>query len=492
MKKKPAAALKIKIASGSPESKEFTFTKPFCIGRDDSCEIRIQDKCVSRVHAEVYYREGQWWIRDLSSANGTYIDGETIDRFPLVKPAKIELGQDGPVLLASMEACSEGDMTEVRKGASVTEYMKQYFGGVTRADIGKQTLMIRQAFKRIQKKQKGKYYRIIGGIVILLMASGAFVIYQQKKLREIRELAVGQFYDMKAMELELASLREKVSQLSDVQDQAAFNRLNRRYTDAQSRYDELIKRLNVTKNMSPEDKIIFRLARVFGECEINLPPLFVQEVKKNIEEWKNTKKFEEAISRAQENGYAPVVRRIMIDNGLPPQFFYLALQESEFRTEACGIETKFGIAKGMWQFIPDTAVHYGLKLGPLLEIRRPDSRDERHDFLKSTEAAARYLRDIYDRDAQGSGLLVMASYNWSEKRIMYLKNKLDEIPAENPLNKLDDNPRERNFWRLLERYADKFPRQTYDYVFRIFSAAVIGENPRLFDFDFDNPLIPVQ
>lgn len=39
-----------------------------------------------------------------------------------------------------------------------------------------------------------------------------------------------------------------------------------------------------------------------------------------------------------------------------------------------------------------------------------------------------------------------------------------------------------------QKHRDKIPQQTYDYVFYIVSAAVIGENPRLFGFKFDNPL----
>jgi len=54
------------------------------------------------------------------------------------------------------------------------------------------------------------------------------------------------------------------------------------------------------------------------------------------------------------------------------------------------------------------------------------------------------------------------------------------------------NPRERNFWRLFNRHRDKIPKETYDYVFYIVSAAVIGENPRLFGFDFDNPLADLE
>jgi hypothetical protein len=50
------------------------------------------------------------------------------------------------------------------------------------------------------------------------------------------------------------------------------------------------------------------------------------------------------------------------------------------------------------------------------------------------------------------------------------------------------DPRDRNFWPLLALHRKQIPQETYDYVFSIFSAAVIGENPRLFGFNFDNPL----
>jgi hypothetical protein len=74
----------------------------------------------------------------------------------------------------------------------------------------------------------------------------------------------------------------------------------------------------------------------------------------------------------------------------------------------------------------------------------------------------------------------MASYNWGEQRVIDL---LRTMPAD---------PRERNFWKLLERYRQRIPGQTYDYVFHIVAAAVIGENPRLFGFPLDNPLAAAE
>jgi len=103
-----------------------------------------------------------------------------------------------------------------------------------------------------------------------------------------------------------------------------------------------------------------------------------------------------------------------------------------------------------------------------------DPADERHNFEKSSRAAARYIRDLYQTEAKGSGLLVMACYNWGENRVL---DKVMRMPPD---------PQQRNFWRLLEE--TNIPQETYDYVFYIVSAVVIGENPRLFGFDFDNPL----
>jgi peptidoglycan lytic transglycosylase D len=70
----------------------------------------------------------------------------------------------------------------------------------------------------------------------------------------------------------------------------------------------------------------------------------------------------------------------------------------------------------------------------------------------------------------------MAGYNWGEQRVINL------------IRSLSPNPKDRNFWKLLERYRERIPAETYNYVFYIVSAAVIGENPRMFGFPFDNPM----
>jgi hypothetical protein len=207
-----------------------------------------------------------------------------------------------------------------------------------------------------------------------------------------------------------------------------------------------------------------------------MPPDFEQEVMKYINYWQSSGRFARDIRLAKEKNYTQKISQALQQHGLPAQFFYLAMQESDFDAYANGPMTRKGIAKGMWQFIPETGVKYGLHLGPLVDLGRPDPADEREQVDKATDAATRYIAMLYGTDAQASGLLVMACYNWGEDQVLPL---VRSMPA---------NPRERNFWKLLADHRKEIPQQTYDYVFYIISAAVIGENPRLFGFDFDNPL----
>lgn len=50
----------------------------YIIGRDPSCDIVVVDPYVSRAHAKIFYREGKWYLEDLGSKNGTYINGEDV------------------------------------------------------------------------------------------------------------------------------------------------------------------------------------------------------------------------------------------------------------------------------------------------------------------------------------------------------------------------------------------------------------------------------
>lgn len=64
------------------------------LGRGIDCDVVLLDPLCSRVHAEVFYEEDQWWVRDAKSRNGTYVDGNQIqvDRLPLEPGTQIRTG----------------------------------------------------------------------------------------------------------------------------------------------------------------------------------------------------------------------------------------------------------------------------------------------------------------------------------------------------------------------------------------------------------------
>jgi len=481
--KQAPPAIIVRIPRGPQEVIEYRFRKTFYIGRDNSCEVQIPKEGISRVHAQVYYKERSWWLKDLNSANGTYVDGRRVKEIQLGSETTVLLGIGEVTLHFMMEIHKAkrrgtGKKSAKEKAMSLTHYMRHYFSDYANTRIGEHTRFIRQAFKQVQKKQRKRFLIAILILSIIAISFATFSYYQRLQIQKQMHLAENIFYSMKALELELNRLEELAAARGDTEAKQQVQQYRQQENEMAKNYNKLLDELNFyeSSKWDEKDRVILSTARAFGECELAMPEEFLTEVKKYIKKWRTTPRLRIAIERAQQNDYARIVATTMLKYHLPPQFFYLALQESDFNIKTIGPRTRFGIAKGPWQFIPATASRYGLKTGPLVGLPKYDPKDERFHFQKATDAAARYIRDIYNTEAQASGLLVVASYNWGERKVRELVRKM-------PLN-----PRERNFWNLLTRYKKEIPRQTYDYVFYIFSAAVIGQNPALFGFDFENPL----
>jgi membrane-bound lytic murein transglycosylase D len=290
----------------------------------------------------------------------------------------------------------------------------------------------------------------------------------------LRATAGDIFYAMKRVELQVAQLEELVEDKKRTEEMQDILSKRQEIKNLESKYDQFVKELGLyDSNMSEQDRAVFRVARLFGECEATMPKEFLAEVNRYITRWKSTDRLTNSIRRAHIHGYTGAISSTLFNRNLPPHFFYLALQESGFDAKAIGPKTRMGYAKGMWQFFSPTAKDFGLKTGPLQHLAEYDPDDERFDFSKATAAAARYIKRIYLTDAQASGLLVIASYNWGEGNVTRM------------IKQMPKNPQDRNFWQLMKRF--KIPQETYDYVFLIVAAAVIGENPQLFGFDYPAP-----
>ncbi|MGL4520568.1 MAG: lytic transglycosylase domain-containing protein [Phocaeicola sp.] len=103
------------------------------------------------------------------------------------------------------------------------------------------------------------------------------------------------------------------------------------------------------------------------------------------------------------NRYFPIVEPILKEQGIPDDFKYLMVIESNLNPNA-----RSGVgAAGLWQFMPATGKQYKLIV--------TEQVDERYHLEKATRAACRYLKDAYAK--YGDWAAVAASYNAGQGRI---------------------------------------------------------------------------
>ena len=78
-------------------------SQPIVVGRDTGCDIVILNPHVSRSHAVIWAHNSAWYVTDLKSANGTWLDGSNIQESVLRDNDVLSLDQDGPQLTISVE-----------------------------------------------------------------------------------------------------------------------------------------------------------------------------------------------------------------------------------------------------------------------------------------------------------------------------------------------------------------------------------------------------
>ena len=142
--------------------------------------------------------------------------------------------------------------------------------------------------------------------------------------------------------------------------------------------------------------------------------------------------------------YVPMIEEQLGEHGVPAELAYLPMVESRFRPNAVGRR-----AVGMWQFTRSTARLYGLTVNRKV--------DERRDPEKSSRAAARYLRDLYDQFESWD--LALAAYNAGPGRVRRALKKRPEA----------------NFFELADRRL--LPRITRGYVPKVLAISLIGPKP---------------
>lgn len=141
----------------------------------------------------------------------------------------------------------------------------------------------------------------------------------------------------------------------------------------------------------------------------------------------------------------PVMEPIMAQYGLPSDFKYLAMIESELTNAVSPSK-----AVGFWQFLEGTGKDYGLEINKQVDMR--------YNVEKETAAACRYLTDSYRKF--DSWTLAAAAFNGGNGRIT---RTIDEQ-------------------RVKSYYDMRLPEETQRYVFRILALKLITEDPERYGF----------
>ncbi|HOB70013.1 MAG TPA: LysM peptidoglycan-binding domain-containing protein, partial [Syntrophorhabdaceae bacterium] len=193
--------------------------------------------------------------------------------------------------------------------------------------------------------------------------------------------------------------------------------------------------------------------------EFDIPIVFNDAVKYFIQYFTTEKRkvFGNWLKRSRY--YIPLMKEILKEQGLPEDLVYLAMIESGFNPKA------YSPAKacGPWQFIYETGGRYGLKVNYWI--------DERRDPEKSTVAATKYLKDLFNQF--GCWYLAAAGYNSGEKRV------------ERAVEKHGTN----DFWEIVK--YNTLPRETREYIPKLIAAAIIAKDPERYGFGsivYDEPI----
>jgi len=144
----------------------------------------------------------------------------------------------------------------------------------------------------------------------------------------------------------------------------------------------------------------------------------------------------------------PIIEPILAKNGIPDDFKYLAVIESAL-TNAVSSSG----AKGVWQFMPETAKEKGMEVNDIV--------DERYHLEKSTEAACSYL--LAAKQKFGSWTLAAASYNGGMNGVT---KKIEEQ-------------------QVTDYYDLLLTDETSRYVFRILALKEIMKNPSKYGFEIN-------
>lgn len=462
---------------------------------------------VSARHALVALKGASLWLRDLDSTNGTFVGKTRVTERELLGGEIIMLGPDGPAMrveVADVPDPDPGSLTLPGGPRETTTMMASELGLFARQphQAGNRSLILEMAKRlrgtnspqevmhglmrdpeRLARLLQGgvKPERVadwlggigsrfarsrkrilwIGGTLGGIALVGLSVLgwqnfsYRQKLKRQgdllaqIHELEKGLDAPAKAGE-DSPERAHAVHQLLDAEKQLFQLREKLKLPDRASTYRD------------PLGADVHRVFEELGKKGFIVPESFIKTVREQIGYF-TAPGNRATLARcfARKARFETVIRQELLKRNLPPDFLYIAMQESLLDTTAQSAND----ARGLWQLVPETAREFDLDV-PEDWKALPPARDERTRPRASTRAAASYLHTLYSEF--GDAALAMAAYNAGAGKMR------------KTLRRIEDPVNDRDFWYIYR--MGYMAAETREYVPKIMAMILIDRNRPKFGF----------
>ena len=429
------AIINLTIRSPEKTQKFEMKTNHLTIGRAAQANLIIQDPALSKLHASIHQENGHIWLLDENSISGSFVNNTPVPTkgLPITNGDQIRLGK------TTFIDVSINSNNSINFPSTATK-------------------------KKTDKSPKNtSLVKIVFIMLSFLFLATSLVWFMTKKPDKVIIADIE----------ETTSNNDTATPTSEPSEVAEPSQQNSIETPVPN--EEFIKKdVKLYQKMTEEEKLEFidRQAQHISMMMGNRPYVFTNDVlgyiKKYVDSYSqranttSTKLWGENLHSlyGRASLYAPEIIKAFSSRGIPSVVgLYIVMIETEYHD--C-LESPVG-AKGLFQFMPETARGYGV------------DPSDRCDVKKMSPAAAHYMADRiteFGPDAM-SVALGIAGYNRSPDSVR--RDLHDVINSQN---------RERSFWTLVANSTKldrPFQNENIKYVPKFFAAAIIGENPWTFN-----------
>lgn len=486
--------------AGTSQSMPGLVTLPegtFRIGRNPDSDLVFppDERSVSGEQASIVRTNDVLQLMDSTSRNGTFVNGERVTEAPLRAGDEIRFGRNGPrlrvicsqVALVQEAAASAPRAQEVQlplpevqlpnAGPGTLFYEYKLNEGtlearelhklirdedrvkriVARGEVGKAQASLLHTSAQASRASRRRFFLVILLVFLVGASTSTYFAYQSWRYQQVLAQGLSLEDALDRIETEIAK-----ENTAPEQNQARLKELMKQLESTRGQLDTVKVTLE-TKDVEklyadPLEEKIDRLLKRFGEESYHIPPTMTARIRHHLGIFSGQMRRTVGQWLKRRDLYFPIIEKVLKAHNLPVELGYISMNESGLDPEITSVVG----ARGLWQLMPGTARQYGLRVD--------DSVDERILPEKSTDAAARYLQDLISIfGARRDVMLVMASYNAGEGRLM------------RALKRIDDPMANRDFWYLYR--MGLLAEETNEYVPKVLALMLISEDPAAFGFE---------